>query len=106
MGGRLLDKSLGQSEDVELGVRLRRPGCAFVFASDAYVLHGSDHVSFERWPGRAHRYGMFDTVVARKHPTRGVNPWRLLFETNPARASAARRDGGGVSRPRACSPAR
>ncbi|MCP3103027.1 glycosyltransferase [Myxococcus sp. K15C18031901] len=78
------DKSLGQSEDVELGVRLEKAGCAFVFASDAYVLHGSDHVSFERWLKRAHRYGMFDTQVARKHPeVRGLNPWRLLFETNP-----------------------
>lgn len=78
------DKSLGQSEDVELGVRLEKAGCTFVFASDAYVLHGSDHVSFERWLKRAHRYGMFDTQVARKHPdVRGVNPWRLLFETNP-----------------------
>lgn len=78
------DKSLGQSEDVELGVRLEKAGCSFVFASDAYVLHGSDHVSFERWLKRANRYGMFDTQVARKHPdVRGVNPWRLLFETNP-----------------------
>jgi GT2 family glycosyltransferase len=78
------DKSLGQSEDVELGVRLEKAGCTFVFASDAYVLHGSDHVSFERWLKRANRYGMFDTQVARKHPDRrGLNPWRLLFETNP-----------------------
>ncbi|GHH01088.1 exopolysaccharide biosynthesis glycosyltransferase EpsD [Comamonas sp. JC664] len=78
------DKSLGQSEDVELGVRLEKAGCAFVFARDAYVLHGSDHVSFERWLKRAHRYGMFDTQVARKHPdVRDVNPLRLLFQTNP-----------------------
>lgn len=78
------DKSLGQSEDVELGVRLEKAGCTFVFARDAYVLHGSDHVSFERWLKRANRYGMFDTQVARKHPdVRGLNPWRLLFETNP-----------------------
>jgi glycosyltransferase involved in cell wall biosynthesis len=78
------DKSLGQSEDVELGVRLEKAGCTFVFAKDAYVLHGSDHVSFEKWMKRANRYGMFDTQVARKHPdVRGVNPWRLFFETNP-----------------------
>ncbi|MBU8897253.1 glycosyltransferase family 2 protein [Corallococcus sp. H22C18031201] len=78
------DKSLGQSEDVELGVRLEKAGCTFRFASDAYVLHGSDHVSFEKWMRRANRYGMFDTHVSQKHPdVAQVNPWRLLFETNP-----------------------
>ncbi|RKG77584.1 glycosyltransferase family 2 protein [Corallococcus sp. CA049B] len=77
------DKTLGQSEDVELGVRLEKAGCAFLFAPDAYVLHGSDHVSFEKWIRRAHRYGMFDTHVSVKHPdVKGVNPWRLFFETN------------------------
>jgi glycosyltransferase involved in cell wall biosynthesis len=77
------DKSLGQSEDVELGVRLEKAGCTFVFASDAYVLHGSDHVSFEKWMRRANRYGMFDTHVSLKHPdVAQVNPWRLLFDAN------------------------
>ena len=78
------DPSLGQSEDIELGLRLEKAGCRFEFSADAYVLHGSDHTSFERWLKRAHRYGIFDAQVAGKHPdVPDVNPWRVLFEMNP-----------------------
>ncbi len=78
------DKSLGQSEDIELGVRLEKAGCRFEFCTEAAVLHGSDHTSFEKWLKRAHRYGMFDMHVASKHPdVPQVDPWRYLFEMNP-----------------------
>jgi GT2 family glycosyltransferase len=78
------DSALRQSEDIELGVRLEKLGCTFEFSPEAYVLHGSDHTSLEKWLKRAHRYGVFDTKVAAKHPdVPQVNPWRLLFEMNP-----------------------
>ncbi len=78
------DKSLGQSEDIELGVRLEKAGCRFEFCTAAYVLHGSDHTSFEKWLKRAHRYGVFDTRLSDKHPdVPQVDPWRYLFEMNP-----------------------
>lgn len=77
------DSALGQSEDIELGVRLEKQGCRFEFCSEAYVLHGSDHTSLERWLRRAHRYGIFDSQVAAKHPdVPQVNPWRMLFDMN------------------------
>ncbi|WP_239576259.1 exopolysaccharide biosynthesis glycosyltransferase EpsD [Archangium primigenium] len=78
------DKTLGQSEDIELGVRLEKAGCRFEFAAQAHVLHGSDHTSYEKWLKRAHRYGVFDSRVADKHPdVPQVDPWRFLFEMNP-----------------------
>jgi serine acetyltransferase/GT2 family glycosyltransferase len=78
------DASLRQAEDVELGLRLEKSGCRFEFAPDAHVLHGSDHVSFEKWRQRARRYGVFYSRVARKHPDAPqVNPWRFLFEMSP-----------------------
>ncbi|MCY1072855.1 exopolysaccharide biosynthesis glycosyltransferase EpsD [Archangium lansingense] len=78
------DKSLGQSEDIELGLRLEKAGCRFEFCTEAYVLHGSDHTSFEKWLKRANRYGVFDIRVAAKHPdVPQVSPWRYLFEMNP-----------------------
>ncbi|MGZ3458984.1 MAG: exopolysaccharide biosynthesis glycosyltransferase EpsD, partial [Archangium sp.] len=78
------DKSLGQSEDIELGVRLEKAGCRFEFCTAAHVLHGSDHTSFEKWLKRANRYGVFDTRLADKHPdVPQVDPWRFVFEMNP-----------------------
>lgn len=78
------DPALGQSEDIELGIRLEKSGCRFEFTPDAYVLHGSDHTSFEKWIKRARRYGKFDSQVAEKHPDAPqVNPWRVLFEMSP-----------------------
>jgi len=78
------DKSLGQSEDIELGVRLEKAGCRFEFFPEAQVLHGSDHTSLEKWLKRAHRYGVFDSRVADKHPdVPQVDPWRMLYQMNP-----------------------
>ncbi len=78
------DPQLGRSEDAELGLRLEAAGARFVFSREAWVLHGSDHVSYENWLRRAHLYGVFDTRISRKHPGASyANPWRFLFEMNP-----------------------
>ena len=78
------DAALKRSEDKELGYRLEKAGCTFVYSREAYVLHGSDHVSYERWMRVAHAYGVFDTRISRKHPDVGdANPWRFLFTMNP-----------------------
>ncbi len=78
------DPSLGHSEDVELGLKLEKHGCRFEFSNEAYVLHGPDPRSVERWLKRAHDYGMFDSRIAKKHlDAPHANPWRFLFELNP-----------------------
>lgn len=85
------DVALGQSEDIELGMRLEKAGASFVFSEAASSLHGSDHGDVGRWRARARRYGACDLRIGRKHPDlRAASPWRLLFELHPAtRACAA-----------------
>lgn len=78
------DVTLGQSEDIELGMRLQKLGVAFQFSEAATSLHGSDHDSLARWRRRARRYGACDLRVGRKHPDlRDASPWRLLFDLHP-----------------------
>jgi len=55
-------------EDVELGIRLERVGGRIFFSSEALAIHGSDHVSTERWLNRSLRDGIYATKVAHKHP--------------------------------------
>ena len=55
-------------EDVELGIRLERVGGRIFFSREAEAVHGSDHVSTERWLDRSLRDGIFATKVAHKHP--------------------------------------
>jgi serine acetyltransferase/GT2 family glycosyltransferase len=55
-------------EDVELGIRLERVGGRIFFSSEADAVHGSDHVSTERWLDRSLRDGVYATKVAHKHP--------------------------------------
>jgi len=55
-------------EDVELGIRLERVGGRIFFSKDAEAVHGSDHVSTERWLNRSLRDGVYATKVAHKHP--------------------------------------
>ena len=75
------DEALGQSEDVELGLRLEKAGCVFEYAVDAPVWHGSDHPSFGAWLKRAHRYGVFEWRMAHKHEElREVSPYRFISE--------------------------
>lgn len=78
------DISLGQSEDVELGLRLEKSGVTFRFCEEAWTLHGSDHLSLGKWRSRAQRYGRCDRKVARKHPEmRHASPWRFAFDLKP-----------------------
>lgn len=78
------DPTLGHSEDVELGLRLEKAGCTFVFADKAVSLHGSDHTGLDKWLRRAFLYGRFDHRISRKHPDLPhANPWRLLRELHP-----------------------
>jgi len=77
------DPNLKQSEDIELGIRLEKSGCRVRFCNDSYVLHGSDHTSFEKWLARAHRYGIMDSRLSERHAdVPQVDPWRMLFEMN------------------------
>jgi GT2 family glycosyltransferase len=78
------DRSLGHSEDSELGIRLEKLGAVFVFAEDAYTIHGSDHLKLEKWLGRGPLYGMYDRRIAQKHPDYpGADPWRFMHLVNP-----------------------
>ncbi len=71
-------------EDEELGLRFQKAGARFVFANDAETVHGSDWTSMSKWMDRAHRDGVFQTKVARKHPEiAGASPWRHLPHLNP-----------------------
>lgn len=71
-------------EDEELGIRLEEAGARFVFADDAETRHGSDWTSMKKWMDRAYRDGVFQTRVARKHPSHpDASPWRHFPELNP-----------------------
>lgn len=78
------DPSLGQSEDVELGLRLEKTGVELRFSDQAYVLHASDHTRLDRWLSRARRYGGYDFRIWKKHrDAPHASPWRFLFELHP-----------------------
>jgi GT2 family glycosyltransferase len=75
------DPTLGQSEDVDLGIRLEKTGCVFEYAPEAPTCHGSDHSSFDGWLRRASRYGTFEWQMARKHAdVPDISPYRFLHE--------------------------
>jgi serine acetyltransferase/GT2 family glycosyltransferase len=79
------DHTLGNSEDVELGLRLERAGVEFTFLAEAESLHGSDHTDVICWRRRAFRYGQFDRQIAGKHPERRhASPWRFAVDLHPA----------------------
>ena len=42
---------------MELGVRLEKHGCKFVFGFDAKTTHRSDHTDLNVWMRRAYNYG-------------------------------------------------
>ncbi len=75
------DRSLERSEDAELGLRLEQAGVKLVFAADAEVQHGSDHLDLARWMGRAYRYGRYEQRIADKHQELlHADPWRNFFQ--------------------------
>lgn len=78
------DRTLGHSEDAELGIKLEKLGCTFVFSEDAYTIHGSDHLVLEKWMRRGPLYGMYDRRIAQKHPdVPGADPWRFVDLVSP-----------------------
>lgn len=78
------DRSLGRSEDRELGVRLEKAGAKLVFCEAAKVVHGSDHADLNVWLRRAYNYGVFDRRIANKHPDMEMaDPWRFFFLVSP-----------------------
>lgn len=78
------DASLERSEDRELGVRMERAGCRFVFGTDAVSIHASDHTDIEVWLRRAYLYGRFDTKIARMHrDSEHAHPWRFWSLIHP-----------------------
>jgi len=79
------DRSLAQSEDRDLGIRLELDGAKLVFAEDAYTINGSDHTSLDGWLRRSFRYGIYDSRIAAKYPkVRYVDPWQFLEHANVA----------------------
>jgi len=78
------DKTLGRSEDADLGLRLEKAGCELLFSREAYTVHGSDHASLAVWMQRAYRYGIFDLRIAHKHvDLPWASPWRFFRLVHP-----------------------
>lgn len=78
------DKSLGRSEDRELGVRLQKAGAKLYFAERARTFNRSDHTDFGVWMKRNYNYGVYDSRIHHKHPDRlDADPWHFLFLVNP-----------------------
>jgi serine acetyltransferase/GT2 family glycosyltransferase len=78
------DPAFRALEDEELGVRLEKNGARFAFANDAESVHGSDWTSMKKWMDRAHRDGVYQTKLSRKHPDMpDSSPWRFLPMMNP-----------------------
>ena len=78
------DRQFRALEDEELGIRLEKAGATFAFANEAESVHGSDWTSMKAWMNRAHRDGVYQAKVARKHPDHPESsPWRHLPNLNP-----------------------
>lgn len=78
------DPAFRALEDEELGVRLEKIGAHFAFANEAESVHGSDWTSMTKWMARAHRDGVYQTKLAKKHPdVPESSPWRFLPTLNP-----------------------
>ncbi len=78
------DRTLLRSEDRELGIRLADRGLEFTLVDDADTIHASDHEALDVWLGRAFRYGRYDHIIARKHPTViEADPWAFLPRVSP-----------------------
>ena len=78
------NNTLRRSEDRELGVRLEKAGCTFVYEPKAASRHDSDHTDLGVWLRRAYLYGRFDTKIGRLHPdVDNTHPWRFWSLVNP-----------------------
>ena len=78
------DPALRRSEDRELGIRLDKGGCRFVYADEVESVHCSDHASVSVWLRRAYLYGQFDLKIARLHPDMNIaHPWKFWALIHP-----------------------
>ena len=78
------DKTLGRSEDRDLGVRLQKAGARLYFAEKALTTHRSDHTDLSVWMRRNYNYGVYDSRIHHKHPDRlDADPWHFFFLVNP-----------------------
>src|SRR5690606_1302330 len=67
-----------------LGLRLEKAGARLAFAPEAITVHNTDHTDLEVWLSRAYRYGLWDSVIGRKHPELEIaDPWRFLYRVSP-----------------------
>ena len=78
------DATLRRSEDRELGIRLEKIGCQFVYADEVESVHCSDHASLRVWLRRAYLYGRFDYRIAALHPDLpAAHPWTFWAQIHP-----------------------
>ena len=78
------DRTLGRSEDRELGARLEKAGAKLIFSHAARTTNRSDHTDLDVWMKRNYLYGVYDSRIAKKHPdVETADPWRFLFLVNP-----------------------
>lgn len=64
------DESFTRAEDIELGVRLEKLGCEFIFEPHAIGWHHARR-SAARWLSLPEQYAHFDVAIGRKHPELG-----------------------------------
>jgi glycosyltransferase involved in cell wall biosynthesis len=82
------DRTLGRSEDRELGTRLEKSGARLIFSFAARSTNRSDHQDLDVWMKRNYLYGVYDSRIAKKHPDVEVaDPWHFLFLVNPVSRS-------------------
>jgi GT2 family glycosyltransferase len=93
------DATYRRAEDVELGFRLERLGCTFVFTPEAGALHYAER-SYASWTGAARQYGRNDILFGKgeeraagqfryRHPlTRALIRWGVRHHGAAARLPA------------------
>jgi serine acetyltransferase/glycosyltransferase involved in cell wall biosynthesis len=78
------DPGLQHSEDRDLGIRLEAAGARIQFVPAATSVHYSDRTSLAGWMQRSFKYGVNDTLIARKHADDArLDTWAFLSDVNP-----------------------
>src|SRR5207253_2107414 len=82
-----------------LGLRLEQAGVQLSFSRAAYTVHASDHGD-ATWRARAHRYGVADLRIGKRHASIAhADPWRYFFQlpalARPLLATSALAPGAG-----------
>lgn len=65
------DESFARQEDIELGLRLHRAGCRFVFEPSALVWHYT-HRDLHSWLGVPRASAYYDLLIARSSQAQGL----------------------------------